>query len=96
MTYKTLYNSTEVEKVDKIAPISEVRAHLPEVVNQVRKLQKRCVITRQGKAVGVIVSPEELETLEILADRELIKSLIRAEADIKAGRIYTHREVFGV
>ena len=82
--------------MDQISPISEVRAHLPEVVNQVRKLRRRCVITRQGKAVGVIVSPEELETLEALSDPELIKSLIRAEADIKRGRLYTHREVFGV
>ena len=82
--------------MDQITSISEVRAHLPEVVNQVRKMQRRCVITRQGKAVGVIVSPEELETLEALSDSELIKSLIRAEADVKAGRLYTHRDVFGV
>lgn len=82
--------------MDQITPISELRAHLPEVVDAVRRTRKRCIITRQGKPVGVIVSPEELETLEILADPDLIKSLIRAESDIKAGRLYSHREVFGV
>ena len=43
-----------------------------------------------------IILPEEQETLEILADSELVKSLIRAEFDIRAGRLYTHQEVFGV
>lgn len=82
--------------MDEIAPISEARAHLPEVVDRIRKTRKRYIITRQGKAVAVMISPEELETMEILADAELIKSLIRAEADVKAKRLYTHREVFGV
>ena len=82
--------------MDKIGPISEVRAHLPKVLNQVCKTRKRFIITRQGKAIAVVVSPEELETLEIMADNELIKSLIRAEGDIKARRLYTHKEVFGV
>ncbi len=81
--------------MDAIGPISEVRAHLPEVVDKVRKTRKRFVITRQGKAVAIMISPEELETLEIMADADLIKSLIRAEADVKAGRLYTHKEVFG-
>lgn len=81
--------------MEKIGPISEVRAHLPEVVDQVRRTRKRYIITRQGRAVVVLISPEELETLEILADSELIKSLIRAEADVKSGRLYSHREVFG-
>ncbi len=67
--------------MDRIGPISEVRSHLPEVVNQVRKTRKRYVITRQGKAVAVIISPEELESLEIMADSDMIKSLLRAEAE---------------
>lgn len=81
--------------MDTISPISEVRAHLPEVVNTVQKKKKRCIITRQGKAIAIVISPEDLETLEIMSDPELIRSLIRAEGDIKAGRLYTHREVFG-
>ncbi len=82
--------------MDQIGPISEVRAHLPDVVNRICKTRKRFIITRQGKAVVVMLSPEELETLEILANPELIKSLIRAEADIKAGRIHSHKDIFGV
>ena len=82
--------------METIGPISEVRAHLPEVINNVRKTKKRYIITRQGKAVAIMISPEELETLEIMADSDLIKSLIRAEVDIKEGRLYSHKEIFGV
>ncbi len=46
--------------MDQIGPISEARAHLPEVVNRVRKSKKRFIITRQGKAVAIVISPEEL------------------------------------
>ena len=38
----------------------------------------------------------ERETLEILVDVELVKSLKRAEADIKAGRIHSHKDVFAI
>ncbi len=81
--------------MDKIGPISEVRAHLPEVIDQVRKTRKRFIITRQGKPVAVMISPEELETLEIMADADLMRSLIRAESDVKTGRLYTQKDVFG-
>ena len=82
--------------MDQIGPISEVRAHLPQVLDRVRKTRKRFVITRQGKAIAIVVSPEELESLEIMADVDLIRSLIRAEADIKGGRLHSHKDVFGV
>ena len=39
---------------------------------------------------------EDRETFEIHADVELVKSLKRAEADIKAGRIHSHKDVFGI
>lgn len=35
-----------------------------------------------------------METLDILSDPKAIGSLKRANADIEAGRVYTHTEVF--
>ncbi|MEW6103953.1 MAG: type II toxin-antitoxin system Phd/YefM family antitoxin [bacterium] len=80
--------------MEKIAPISEVRNHLPSIVNEILFTNQRYIVTKQGKPAIVMISPEELETLEILADRELIKSLVKAEEDIQKGRIYSHKEVF--
>ena len=82
--------------MDHIFPISKARAQLPKVVNQVRKSRKRFIITRQGSAVAIVISPEDLETLEVMADSDLIKSLIRAEADVRENRLYSHEDVFDV
>lgn len=78
----------------KIAPISEVRNHLPGFVTKVKDGHIQLMITRGGRPVAVMISPEDLETLEIKADAKLIRSLIRAEEDLKASRLYSHNQVF--
>ena len=79
----------------KIAPVSYVRAHLPEMVAALgRKKRNRVIITRNGTASAVLISPEELETLEVLADKKLMLSLLKAEDDEKANRLVEHEEIF--
>ena len=51
------------------------------------KKRPRVNSTRTGVASAALVSPEELETLEVLADKELMRSLSRAEKDERAGRL---------
>ena len=80
--------------MDYIIPISEARARLPELVKKISHIGKRFIITRNGRPEAVIMSPEELETLEIKADRKLMQSLIRAEEDTRAGRLYSHKDLF--
>ncbi len=80
--------------MDYIVPISEARGRLPEFLKKMSRAGKHLIITKNGRAEAVVMTPEELETLEIMADPELMKSLIRAQEDIKAGRIYSHSEVF--
>lgn len=65
----------EVSAMTKVASVSYVRAHLPEMVASLRKKKRgRVIITRNGAATAVLLSPEELETLEILADKKLMLS----------------------
>ena len=81
--------------MDKISSISHVRAHLPEIINFLGKHQRtRFVVTRNGAPAAVLLSPEELETLEILADKRLMLSLIKAEKDEDAGRLVKHEDIF--
>lgn len=81
--------------MNRIAPVSYVRAHLPEMVASLgRKKRDRIVITRNGTASAVLVSPEELETLEILADKKLMLSLLKAEEDERAERLVEHGDIF--
>jgi len=81
--------------MNKIAPISQVRAHLPEIIAALgRSKRGRVVITRNGVAAAVLLSPEELETLEVLADKRLMLSLLKSEEDERAGRLVQHEEIF--
>ena len=79
----------------KIVPVSYVRAHLPEMVASLgKKKRNRVIITTNGAASAVLVSPEELETLEILADKKLMLSLLKAEEDERAKRLVEHEDIF--
>jgi PHD/YefM family antitoxin component YafN of YafNO toxin-antitoxin module len=80
--------------MDYIAPISEVRGKLPWFLKKMASMGKYLIITKNGRAEAVVMTPEELETLEIKADPKLMQSLIKAQADLKAGRVYSHAEVF--
>jgi antitoxin YefM len=80
--------------MDFILPVSEVRRRLPALVKLIKKEEKNLIITKNGKPVAVMITPEMLETLEILSDPKLMAALKRAEAGVAKGRVYTHEEVF--
>ncbi len=80
--------------MDIILPVSEVRDKLASLVKRIRKEGKNLVLTKNGRAAAVMISPEALETLEIMADRKLLAAIARGIEDIEKGRIYTHKEVF--
>ena len=81
--------------MDYIVPISEARGKLPELIKKIAHFGKRLIITRNGRAEAVMLSPEELETLEIMADKNMLESIKRAKKDIKKGKFYSFEEVFG-
>ncbi|KKR32695.1 MAG: Prevent-host-death family protein [Candidatus Gottesmanbacteria bacterium GW2011_GWC2_39_8] len=76
-------------------PISEVRANLQDLVNKVNDNLDRVTITINGKPKAVLVSEEELESLEetaeILAIRGARESIKRGTGQIKKGK-YTPLE----
>ncbi len=56
------------------------------------------VITKDGKAAGVLMSADEyeslIETFEILSDKKLMKGLKKAQEDFRKGHTFTHDQVF--
>jgi prevent-host-death family protein len=85
-------------------PFTEVKAHLSELVDRVSREHDRVVVTRNGRPVAVLISPDELEGLEetinLLSDDEGRASLRQAKAEDEAGQaeILTYeqaRERFG-
>ena len=80
--------------MDYIVPISEARGKLPELIRKIAAIGKHLIITRNGRAAAVMISPEELETLEVKARPELLKAIIRGEEDMISGRLHSHKDVF--
>jgi prevent-host-death family protein len=69
--------------------LAAVKDRFSEIVDRVNKQHDRVIVTRNGVPVVVVVSVEELEsleeTLEILSDRETVAALRESEQQIAEG-----------
>ena len=81
-----------------IIPVTSARRNLMKLLKEIEGNGDPLVITKDGKAAGILMSPEEYESLvetsEILGDKKLLKSLQRAQEDFHKGRTATHDQVF--
>jgi len=70
-------------------PLSSVKAHLSEIVDRVEGEHDRVVVTRNGRPAAVLISPEDLESLEetlaVLSDRALMERIRAGEIAVQAG-----------
>jgi antitoxin YefM len=71
--------------------LRNVKDRFSEFVDRVEREHERVVVTRNGKPAAVLVSPEDLDsleaTLEVLGDSEAVRGLIEAEAAVAAGDV---------
>jgi prevent-host-death family protein len=69
---------------------TEAKAHLSELVDRTSREHERFVVTRNGRPAAVLVSPEDLEsleeTVEILQDRRLLDSIRRSRTEAAEGK----------
>jgi antitoxin YefM len=69
--------------------LAAVKDRFSEIVARVNKQHDRVIVTRNGVPAVVIVSVEELEsleeTLEILSDRDTVAALHESEQQIAEG-----------
>ena len=63
--------------------ISNARGHLAELVEQVAYDKERVEITRRGKVLAVLVSPEDRELIERLEDEIDIREAEKAMKEVK-------------
>ena len=72
-----------------MTPLTEARSRLSQIVDEVTSTGSTIEISRHGRAVAVIMSSEEheslLETLNILADEATMAAIAEAERDLAAG-----------
>lgn len=74
-----------------IEPLRAVRDHFSEVVDRVEFQHERVVVTRNGHAAAVLISPDDLaeleETLDVLSDPEALADIREADAAYARGDV---------
>jgi len=68
-----------------------VRDHLSDVVDRVEHHHERVIVTRNGHAAAVVISPEDLaqleETIDVLSDPEALADIREADAAYARGDV---------
>jgi len=74
-------------------PLAEVKNRLSEVVDEVEREHARVVITKHGRPAAVVISTEDLasleETLDIMGNESLLSDIKAAVAELRAGTATT-------
>ncbi len=67
-----------------IEPLRDVRNHFSEVIDRVELQHERVIVTRNGRPVAVLISPDDLaaleETLDVLSDPAALADIREADA----------------
>jgi len=75
--------------MSEVLPFSEVKAHLSEIADRVEVEHDRIMVTRNGRPSFVLMSPDDLEsleeTLDIVRDDDLMRSLRRSRDQAARG-----------
>ena len=73
----------------EVMAYSDVMAYLSELAERVEQEHERILVTRNGRPSFVLMSPDDLdsleETLDVLRDPELVASLARSRAGQERG-----------
>jgi len=83
--------------MSRTLPLSEVKAKLSEVVDEVATTQERITVTRNGRPVAVLLSTDDLEaieeTLAILSDPAAMREIRQGRAAIAGGDVVTKDDI---
>lgn len=80
--------------------VSEAKMKLSALTESVNATDEEVIITKNGKPVAVLVSPDEyaswVETKQVVSDADLMKEIRKGAAALKKGKasLYTLEELF--
>ncbi len=78
-------------------PLSEVKARLSEIADEVDRTHRRVQVTKNGRSYVVLISAEDLAsleaTVELLSDPAAMARVRDAQGEIEAGDFTTAAEM---
>ena len=87
-----------MQTIDTFIPITRAKANLLNMVRQLSETNDTIAITKNGVPTAVLLSMDKfegfLETIDILADSEIMDQLKSSADDIKAGRLVDSDKAF--
>ncbi|MFC1877553.1 type II toxin-antitoxin system Phd/YefM family antitoxin [Thermodesulfobacteriota bacterium] len=85
-------------QLDKILPVTHVKKHLLDILKNMSEEYSTITITKNGKPVSIMMTPDRydslMETIEILADPDILKALALSADDFKNNRVYEDSDVW--
>lgn len=80
-----------VRVASDIVPVSELKAHAPDYLRRIAETGAPVVVTHNGKAAGVLLSPEAYD--ELVERARFVAAVEDGIADADAGRVRGHDQV---
>ncbi|MDK1009496.1 MAG: type II toxin-antitoxin system Phd/YefM family antitoxin [Actinomycetota bacterium] len=83
--------------MSKVMPLSEVKAKLSEVIDEVVTTHERIIITRNGRPAAVLVDVDDLEAIEetisIMTDPGAMDAISAGRAAILSGDVASRADI---
>lgn len=83
----------------QIMPVTKVKRGLLDIIKTMQEDDSTITLTRNGEAVGVMMTPDRyealLETIEILVDKDVLATLRSSAQDFQEGKVCSDEAVWG-
>jgi antitoxin YefM len=89
MALATRLVMTRIMVMHETMSLAAVKARFSELVDRVERQQDRVVVTRNGKPAAVLISADDLESLEetlaVMSDRSIAAQIRESESAVATG-----------
>ena len=76
---------------EDIVPLSDFKARAAEMLKRLSQSGAPIVITQNGRAAGVLLSPAEFDAL--IEQKRFVSAVAEGLADAESGRVVDHRSM---
>ena len=87
-----------MEDFQEILPVTKVKRNLLDIIKRMEEEETTIALTRNGEPVSVMMPLSRyealLETIDILSDKQILKSLEKSKMDFNSKRVFSHEEVW--